>query len=186
MLQYQPPGSPKLRVLVDSFIQRGSYPDPRTLDADEIGKLSRPEKDLLLDLYNLIEEEVVVADGEEPKKDSPWAKVREQIRDKVWEIIELNPDLLAFEKIQLQAIDKGAVPDPDQEESGMKYFRLPDWTLAHWKCGTPISVKYVVRSVHYKDGPGRCAGSGEVRRSEVPYCPTCDKEPADHGVPVYI
>src|SRR3972149_4573072 len=31
-----------------------------------------------------------------------------------------------------------------------------------------------------------CAGSGECRYEQVPYCPNCEEEPNPHGNPIYV
>lgn len=185
-MSFQPPGSPELRAMIEPFVTQGSYPPTHGLDTETARSLNARVKGPLIELYELISKEAVIATGDLPKEDSPWAEIREQIRDKVWAILELSPELLALDDVQYQAIEKGAIPDPDKEESCMRYFRLPDWNFAHWKCGTPIKVKHVVRPVHYKDGPGRMVGGGEVQCSDVAYCPTCQEEPATHGDPVSV
>jgi hypothetical protein len=48
--------------------------------------------------------------------------------------------------------------------------------------GHGIEVVLQYRSVWLSDGPGPCAGTGEVERHFVPYCPVCDPKPPERGV----
>lgn len=182
-MTYQPPGSEKIRALIEPYIAQGSYPAACAFSKERIQTLSSGVLQLLADLRDLVREEMNIADGDVPLEGSPWAAIRIKIRDKIWDILEIDPNILSFDFVQEQAIDKGAIPDPDEEESGMQYFRLPHWDFAHWTCGTPIAVKSVSRSVHVKGMRG--AGAGDVRATAVPYCPTCDKEPSAFGPPIY-
>ena len=50
------------------------------------------------------------------------------------------------------------------------------------KCKSDILVVTVSRPVW--DFPEACAGSGEVRHEEVPYCPKCEKKPDSRGAPI--
>ncbi len=54
--------------------------------------------------------------------------------------------------------------------------------FTHNVCGTKIMTATVRHSVH--DGPSPFSGSGEVDIELVPYCPTCEEKPSEHGVPV--
>lgn len=183
-MKYQPPGSEKIRALVEPYIAEGSYPAAYAFSKERLQALGPGVLQLLADFRDLIREEMNIADGDVPLEDSPWAAIRIKIRDKIWNLLELAPELLLLHDVQEQAIDKGAIPDPDEEESGMQYFRLPHWDFAHWACGTPIAVKSVARSIHIKGM--RSGGTGAVRSTAVPYCPTCDKVPSAFGPPIYI
>lgn len=52
----------------------------------------------------------------------------------------------------------------------------------HNACDTKIITVNVHHPVH--DGPFPLSGSGEVDIELVPYCPTCEEKPSEHGVPV--
>ena len=152
-MQFQAPGSAKLRALVEPYINQGVYPPTHELGDGEAEVLSEKDRSLLIELFELgQEEEKVGVTGEIPQKDSPWANVREEICAKVQEVLDSNPDLLTLDMVQQHAVDKGAIPDPD-EDSHMQYYRMPDWKFAHWACGSPIRVK-----------------------SGASFCPKCDKQ----------
>lgn len=150
-MQHQAPGSAKLRTLVEPYLNTGVYPPTHELDDSEVETLSETDRNLLVELYELIqEEEKVFQNGETPQKGSPWAKVRERICANVQKILESNSELLMLDIVQQHAIDKGAIPDPNTD-SKMRYYRMPDWNFAHWACGSTIKVK---------DG--------------IPFCSKCD------------
>lgn len=47
-----------------------------------------------------------------------------------------------------------------------------------WICTTcGGEIKAVVRYFPIWDGPGPCAGSGEVETKQEPYCPNCEVKP---------
>jgi hypothetical protein len=47
-----------------------------------------------------------------------------------------------------------------------------------WACRTCGSeIKAVIRHASIWDGPGPCAGSGEVETYQEPYCPQCEVKP---------
>ncbi len=54
--------------------------------------------------------------------------------------------------------------------------------FTHNACGTKIMTATVRHSVH--DGPFPLSGSGDVELELVPYCPTCEEKPSEHGAPV--
>lgn len=70
---------------------------------------------------------------------------------------------------------------PPTAEQQKKWTQQPDGT---WKCqcGSDIEAVLQYRSVWLSDGPGPCAGTGEVEHHVVPYCPKCDPKPSDRGV----
>jgi hypothetical protein len=49
-------------------------------------------------------------------------------------------------------------------------------------CKSDIQAVTQYRSVWLSDGPGPCAGTGEVEHHIIPYCPNCDPKPSDRGV----
>lgn len=156
----QAPGSAQLRALVEPFIKAGAYPQAREFRDSEIEDMSDRDRNLLIELAKLTqEEEKVGIAGQVPQKGSPWATVREKICTKVREILDSNPELIVIEMVQQQAIDKGAIPDSD-EDSKMRYFRLPDWKFACWTCGGLIIVK---------DGISYCQSCGEELGNFWPY-----------------
>jgi hypothetical protein len=63
-----------------------------------------------------------------------------------------------------------------------KWTQQPDGS---WKCdicSSDILAVLQYRSVWLSDGPGPCAGTGEVEHHVIPYCPKCDPKPSDRGV----
>ncbi len=52
----------------------------------------------------------------------------------------------------------------------------------HNACGAKIMTVTVRHSVH--DGPSPLSGGGDVDIELVPYCPTCQQKPSEHGAPV--
>lgn len=50
-------------------------------------------------------------------------------------------------------------------------------------CGATIQSVAVAHSVHIKGFSG--AGFGEVRNTQAPYCPNCERKPSSSGEPVY-
>jgi hypothetical protein len=163
----------QLREMVQKF-ERDGLPKAVPLDQG-MGGLDDKQMDLLRELHRISEKEKAIAeDGQEPKTGTEWWRIREETRVKLQEAVLL--DLIHLGLIQRQAIGYGAIPDPQEK---WKYFKLPDGSFACWKCGTDILVKEVSFSVHFKEMP--LAGSGEVRRKMVPYCPNCESEPSDHG-----
>lgn len=159
-MQVQVPGSTQLRALVEPYIKAGAYPKARELADGEIEAMGEKDRNLLVELFGLVEEEEKVGiAGQVPRKGSKWAKVREQICLKAREILDSNPELIVIDMVQQQAIDKGAIPDPD-EDSKMRYFRLPDWNFACWACGDLIMQK---------NGVPWCKGCGEEPGKFWPY-----------------
>ena len=138
----------------------------------------------LIVLREAIRDELKFEGAKGPEGNPEWITLRAAIAEIVREILTERPSFLEIDLIQMQAIEKGVIPDPDTEESGMKYYRLPDWSFAHWKCGTPIEGRRVSHSVHFQGGHG--AGTGEVEYTEVAFCPTCETPPNQSGAPVYI
>jgi len=60
-------------------------------------------------------------------------------------------------------------------------------STGYWKCrkcGARIVGKRQACPVWLSDGPGPCAGTGEVRYVDIYWCPGCDKEPPSHGPPI--
>lgn len=53
------------------------------------------------------------------------------------------------------------------------------------KCGAERKAKVQYRSVWLSDGPGPCAGTGEVKQELVEWCVSCDAEPPNNGAPIY-
>ena len=70
------------------------------------------------------------------------------------------------------------------EEQKKRWQHQPDDS---WKCscGTDIMAVSQTRSVWLSDGPGPCAGTGEVEIHVIPYCPKCDRRPESNGPPTY-
>jgi hypothetical protein len=56
------------------------------------------------------------------------------------------------------------------------------FTLSCKKCSGPIMGARVAHPV-WIEGMG-CAGTGECRYEQVPYCPNCEEKPNFHGTPV--
>ena len=56
-----------------------------------------------------------------------------------------------------------------------------DKTPHCYECDSRIEFKVQTNSIHFTefDGP---VGGGEVRMHKVPYCPTCEREPASSGI----
>jgi hypothetical protein len=50
----------------------------------------------------------------------------------------------------------------------------------HVSCQSPMDWKKVFISIHSQDLPG-CDGNGQVVEMGIPYCPKCEKEPAEEG-----
>jgi len=159
-MQIQAPGSAQLRALVEPYIKAGGYPQAREFRDGEIEAMGEKGHNLLIELVGLIqEEEKIGVTGQLPKENSPWAKVREKICIKAREVLDSNPELIVIDMVQQQAIDKGAIPDPD-EDSKMRYLRLPDWNFACWACGGFIMVK---------NGTSYCQSCGEEPDKFWPY-----------------
>jgi len=151
MGKYEIPGSTALRALVAPYLVEGAYPETHKLGDTELEPLSEKDRKLLAELYELVEEEKRVGvDGEMPASGSSWAMIRKRMCIKLREILESNPALISVDMVQKHAIDKGAIPDPD-EDSRLRYFRMPDWNFACWACGSPIAAK-----------------------EDKPYCPHCE------------
>ena len=57
-----------------------------------------------------------------------------------------------------------------------------------WRCKTTNALMLAERtgrSIWADNGPGPCAGSGEVRQVIEAYCPKCDSKPQiNHGSPI--
>lgn len=51
-------------------------------------------------------------------------------------------------------------------------------------CGTTLLGARVHHSIW--DGPFPCSGSGRVEVEIVPYCPTCQEKPSEHGAPIEV
>lgn len=184
-MSYETPGTAELRAFIEPCIKLGRYPETRSMTEEDVDRLETHSLELLQCFNELLEEEVAAAEGEIPQTGSPWAEVRAKLCDVLQKALVASPWLIAIAVIQEKAIDVGAIPEPG-EDSRMRYYRLPDWEFAHWECGTPIEVQTVSHSEHFRNGPGRGAGSGGVCNEQVPYCPTCEKAPSPHGAPVYI
>lgn len=58
----------------------------------------------------------------------------------------------------------------------------PDGSYKCHVCSSDIMAVTQHKSVWLSDGPGPCAGTGEVERHVIPYCPKCDPKPSDRGV----
>ena len=159
MTKHTPPGTPEFRALIQPFIDKGAYPKQREIEEGEAKKLAEPVQKPLVDLLGLVEEEEKIARwGERPSKGGAWAKKRQEICDKIRELLVVDISLLEIDMVQQHGVEKGAVPDLRKENGGGKYYRTPDHYMAHWPCGTNVMSK-------------------EVRGKQVPWCPTCDKEP---------
>lgn len=92
------------------------------------------------------------------------------------------------------------VEDADADSLNHEYTRMPSERNARkypvlseslydeesrvWlhSCGTRLAVGEVRNSVWFRSGPGPCAGSGEVRIEERPYCPACQEKPPTSGI----
>lgn len=162
----------RLREIVDGYGQKGL---PITVLA-KIAKASLTEEqdELMGSLMELGEQEQKFG-RQKPKKGSDHWNHRETIRKKIQGAILLGLDHLGI--VQRQAVGYGAIPDPEED---WKYYRQHDGVYACWICGTEILAKETRCSVHFAERP--LAGSGEVRRIITPYCPKCEKEPADTGI----
>lgn len=185
MSKYTAPGSPRLRTIVQTYINARSYPKPVRVET-MVPLLTPKGRELLQRLPELLGEEQRVVEGEIPAPDSPWAMQREKMCEHLRQIIEHDPRLLSIDVVQQQAIEKGAIPDPHQEDSNFRFYRLPDWSFAHWACGMPVQSKRVSHSVHAQHSVGLLAGTGEFHSERVMYCPQCELEPDCHGLPVRI
>lgn len=49
------------------------------------------------------------------------------------------------------------------------------------KCEMPIQFVNAYVSLHYSPFQDVCAGEGKVIQAPIPYCPKCEKPPADSG-----
>ena len=160
MTKNQPPGSDEFRALIQPFIDKGEYPEPREFEDGEAEALPEATLKIAFELHDLLEEEKKIANwGTLPTKRGPWAKKRQEICDKLRELLTLDIKLIEIDLYQEQGVEKGAIPDLREENGGGKYYRTADHYLAHWVCGTNIMQKEV---------------DGEM----VPWCTTCDMEPA--------
>ena len=65
-----------------------------------------------------------------------------------------------------------------QLKEGTPGEKIPDC----YGCDTQLKAKIQHRSEWYEDGPGPCAGSGQVKTIILPYCPSCETEPTGRGV----
>lgn len=74
---------------------------------------------------------------------------------------------------------KTVVHAPSKDKAWTKQ---PDDSWVCDRCGTPIASVTQMRSVWLSDGPGPCAGTGEVEQHIVPFCPLCDPKPSRTGV----
>jgi hypothetical protein len=61
-----------------------------------------------------------------------------------------------------------------------------DGTKSLWihECGTIVAVADVIHQLRYRAMP--MAGDGRVQHEDVPYCPSCQAEPAKDGSVIYI
>lgn len=184
-MTYEQPGTPELRALIQPCIDHQQYPNTRKMTDADVDGCESEQLTLFYLFAELLRKEAKVKEGEIPSEGSPWAEVRSEMCDVLRKLLVAAPVMLTIETIQMKAIEVGAIPDPF-EESRMRYYRLPHWLFAHWKCGTPIRVVTVHHSERLRNGPGPGAGTGGVQHEEVPYCPTCEKAPNPHGAPVYI
>lgn len=154
------PGSAQLRALVEPYAKAGAYPQTREFVDGELEGLEPNTQRLLAEFAGLVDqEEKVGVAGETPRKNSPWAKVRQKICITLRELLDSNPKLIEIDMVQGHAVDKGAIPDP-HEDSKMRYFRLPDWNFACWACGDLIMQK---------SGMPWCQGCGEEPNKFWPY-----------------
>lgn len=64
-----------------------------------------------------------------------------------------------------------------------QYEHQPDDSWKCKKCGSDIMAARVAHPIWLTDGPGPCAGTGEVEYEEIPYCPKCEQPPNFHGSP---
>jgi hypothetical protein len=62
----------------------------------------------------------------------------------------------------------------------------PGGALIHKNCGQHINVAITGRSLWLENGPGPCAGTGQVVQVGELYCTQCDQEPTtQYGSPIY-
>lgn len=66
--------------------------------------------------------------------------------------------------------------------SNKKWSQLLDDSWQCNACKSAIMAALQRRSVWLSDGPGPCAGTGEVEEHIIPFCPKCDQKPSKSGI----
>ena len=173
--------SPELRAIAEQ-VQAKGLPEATPLDDKaESEELTQEQVTTALALLDLCEEEIRIHEKlgkpEASQEDDKWWQIRSTIRSKLQEVVLLG--MLDIREFQERLVNYGAFPDP---EHNYKYYCMPNGRFACWSCGSVIMSKSVAHTV--RDGLFPCSGGGEVRHSEVPFCPQCDKEPPSTGMPV--
>lgn len=99
-------------------------------------------------------------------------------------------------------IDTGGIPRYEVQSARFEdsfysewlaYFNSPqtehhkrlDGSVICKTCESPIEKANVAHPVWLKEGPGPCAGTGEVEYEERSYCAFCEKKPDFNGAPIY-
>lgn len=165
--------SPKLREIVKHLKISGLPKPVQVKDAELKGNQER----IFSDIVALAKEEKGFP-GEHPSPESAHWNLRLKIRSKLQEAVEA--DMIFLGVIQRQARGYGAIPDHEKPHN-WRYFILPDNnTWLCWECGSEIQAVEQSQSVHWAEFT--LAGSGEVRRTIVPYCPKCEPKPGSRGI----
>lgn len=71
----------------------------------------------------------------------------------------------------------------EQNESTSVVYVTDGDQFIHVKCGTEVDCVWRTHSLW--DKRFTCAGSGEVDRYPIPYCPKCEEKPSSQGMPIY-
>lgn len=88
------------------------------------------------------------------------------------------------------------IPEFAEDSKGNKYMRRrgnsavykmimegeKKYSCVCTQCGSEVLSAIVRHSIW--DGPGPCAGHGNVESENVPYCPKCESEPDRIGCPI--
>lgn len=127
--------------------------------------------------------------------DSPYFHVR-QIRGPFEDDEAVARALKGYDKKEKFLVFDGTVisppvnpkekPESEKRAAGNpeNYLPKPDGEPGYLcrDCGDEILAATVHHPV-WIEGMG-CAGTGEVRTSQVPYCPNCERKPGSQGTPV--
>lgn len=170
-MQREEVASNKLRQIVSGF-QGDGLPSPFNNAEEAQTELSSEQLGAFEAFYTALETYNGKVGEGEPQEGTPWWDAVLELRKQLQIAVEAG--LIRMPLVQKLIFDYGALPDPKVD---WRYHRLPSGQYACWQCGTGIIQKQVLNSVWIKGM--RCAGTGEVRREMVPYCPSCDSEPRD-------
>ncbi len=177
--------SDELRTIVARWKDKGI---PATLPVNEVmAKMTGDQHEIMRQVFDATEKERKVgAKGDLPKEGSDWYNICMEIRSGIQSAIVAGLADAGLGLILRHMENYGAIPmaDPKVEGKEWMYFLRCDGAYVCWECGSIILQKQVNHPVWYREGPGPCAGSGEVRGELVPYCPKCDPEPKDCPVVV--